>query len=160
MMVLISNSRRADTPASGRALRLIGKELQHALLQTALRFAAQKIVQRHAVGRGKIRQVRLAQFQREVAALGDLHAVLQRLRQIGEQLRHLGLRLEILLRGELLHAALVVQHIAFGDAHARLMRLEIVDGQELHRMRRHHRQASSAASFTVSRRCTSSRGAP
>ena len=124
----------------GRALRLVRIQVQHTPLQAALRFAAQKVIQCLAVGCGEIRQVRLAQFQREVAALGDLHAVLQRLRQIGEQLRHLGLCLEILLLGELFHTALVVQHIAFGDTHTRLVRLEIVDAQELHRVRGNHRQ--------------------
>ena len=63
-----------------------------------MRFAAQEVVQASPLGVGKSRQLRLAQLQLEVAALGDLHAVLQRLRQVGEQLRHLGLRLEILLR--------------------------------------------------------------
>ena len=82
----------------------------------------------------------LTQLQRKIAALGNFHTVLQCFRQVGKQRRHFGLRLEILLRGKMAHAPLVVQHIAFGDAHARLVRLEIVYAEELHRMRRHHRQ--------------------
>ncbi len=89
----------------------------------------------------EIRQARLVQCQRQIAAARDLHAVLQRLREIGEQLRHLGLGLEILLCGEGPCAALVVEHIAFGDAHPRLVRLEIVRAEELHRMGGNHRQA-------------------
>ena len=53
---------------------------------------------RHAVGRGKVGQVALAERDREVAALRDLHRVRERLGQVGEQRGHLGLRLEVLRR--------------------------------------------------------------
>ena len=110
------------------------------MLQTELRLLAQIVVQALTIRRREIRQARLTQHQREIAAARNLHAVLQRLRQIGEQLRHFGLRLEILLRGKLLCAPFVIEHIAFGNAHARLVRLEILGGEELHRMGGDHRQ--------------------
>jgi hypothetical protein len=67
----------------------------------------------------------------------------QRLGQVGEQLGHLGAGLEVLLRAEALRPALVAQHIALRDADARLVRLVVVAAQELHRMRRHQRQAEA-----------------
>ena len=82
----------------------------------------QKIIQAFAVWSGKIRQIWLTQLQGQITTLGDLHAVLQRFRKIGEQRHHLGLGFEILLRGKLAHAPFVVQHISFGDAHACLVR--------------------------------------
>ena len=85
--------------------------------------------------------MRLAQGEGKIAAARDLHAIRQCLGQIGEQLRHLGLGLEILLRRECLDAALVVEHVAFGDAHACLVRLEIGGYEELHRMGGNYRQA-------------------
>ncbi len=109
-------------------------------MQTEFRLLAQIIIQSLAFGRRKIRQARLAEHERQIAAPRDLHAVLQRFRQVGEQLRHFGLSLEILLCGKLFCAAFVVEHITFGDAHARLVRLEILGGKKLHRMGGDHRQ--------------------
>ncbi len=65
---------------------------------------------------------------------------MQRFRQVGEQLRHFSLCLEILLCGKLFCAAFVVEHITFGDAHARFVRLEIIGSKELHWMGGDHRQ--------------------
>jgi hypothetical protein len=56
---------------------------------------------------------------------------------------HLGLGLEVLLGAEALRAPRVAQHVTVGDADARLVRLEIVLLQKLHRMRRHQRQAEA-----------------
>ena len=92
------------------------------------------------LGVGIVGQPRLAQFQHEVAALGDLQRVRDGRGQVGEQLLHRGLRLEILLARELAHAPLVAQDLAFGNANARLVRLVVVLARELHRVRGHHRQ--------------------
>ncbi len=55
---------------------------------------------------------------------------------------HLGLRLEVLLAAEALDAARIGEHLAVGDADARLVRLVVVGAQELHRVRRDDRQAA------------------
>ena len=57
----------------------------------------------------------LALAARAGATLGDLHGRGQRLRQVGEQLRHLGAALEAMLRSELAAVAVGYQ-LAFGDA--------------------------------------------
>ena len=50
----------------------------------------------------------------------------ERLRQVGELLRHLRLRQEILLLREAARAARIGQRVAFGDADARFVRAKIV----------------------------------
>ena len=112
--------------------------------QARLRLRQHVVVEAFLIRRGKLRQLGLAQFHREIAALGDLHAIGERLRDIGEQFGHLGLGLEILFFGEGMRPARIAQHIAFGDANSRLMRLEIAAIEKLDRMRRHHRQAQFA----------------
>ena len=57
-----------------------------------------------------------------------------------EKLRHFRLRLEVLIAAEALRTALVGEHVAFGDAHARFVRAEIVGLHELDRMRRNRRE--------------------
>ena len=96
--------------------------------------------------RREVRQLRLAEHQAQVAALRDLDGVGDRAGQVGEQRFHLRLRLEVLLAAEAPDALRVRQHLAFGDADARVMRLVIVGGEELHGVRRDHRQPSRAAS--------------
>ena len=127
---------RAGTFAFG----LVREKQHQTFFQPGHRLLAQEIIERHARRRWKSRQVILAQGDRQIAAPGDLHGIFQRLGQIGEQLAHFRLRLEILLLGIGARAALVAEHIAFGDAHARLVREEIVAVEELDRMRGHQRQ--------------------
>ena len=79
---------------------------------------------------GIARQVVGAQLHGMVAASRHLDGVVERLRQIGEQLPHLRRRAQILLLAVAPLAARVVQHSALLDAHARLVRLEIVVGEE------------------------------
>ncbi len=105
-----------------------------------LRAVAQIVVEAFLVRRRKRRQLRYAEFERQIAALGDLDAVGERLRNIGEQFGHFGLRPEILVGAEMARAALVREHVAFGDAYARLVRAKVVGLEKLHRVRRHHRQ--------------------
>ena len=100
----------------------------------------QEIVERFALGHRKQRQPALAEFDRQIAAQRDLIGVRQRLRNVGEQLDHLGLRLEILIRTEGARPPLVGEHLSLGDADARLVRGEFISLEELHRMGGRHRQ--------------------
>ena len=78
---------------------------------------------------GKTRQDRRQRARPERAALRDLDACRQRLRQIGEQRRHLGAALEAVLRREL--AAIGVgDEPALGDAKKRVVRLVILSAGE------------------------------
>ena len=120
-----------------RGIRIKLFETAH---QAFLRAVAQIVVETFLVRRGESRQFRFAEFKRQVAAFGDFDTVGERLRNVGEQFRHFGLRLEILIGAEMPRAALVGEHVAFSDADARLVRAEIVGVDELHGMRRHHRQ--------------------
>ena len=122
------------------ARRLRGKQLRQAPRETLLGLLAQELVDGHARRRREGRQAAAAELNLEAAAPRDLERVLQRLRHVGEQLRHFRLRLEVLLRREQLWPALVAQHVALRDAHARLVRLEVVGREELHRMRGDGRQ--------------------
>ncbi len=127
------------------ACRRVGVELRQAPLKALERGLPEVGLDRHRTAvveprRREVRQLRLAQRQRQAAAARDLHRVGQRRRQVGETQRHLGARLEILLAREAAHAPGVAQEFAFGDADAGLVRLVVVGLQELHRMGGHHRQ--------------------
>ncbi len=67
-------------------------------------------------------------------------AVGERARQIREQRLHLRLGLQVLLAAEALDPLRVGQHLALGDADARIVRGVVVGAEELHAVRRHHRQ--------------------
>ncbi len=78
---------------------------------------------------GEFRQDRLAAARPEGAALGDLDGRGERLGKVGEQRRHLGAALEIVLRGELPALGLGDQP-ALGDADQRVVRLMVLaDGK-------------------------------
>ena len=86
------------------------------------------------------RQDRLARHRPERAALGDLHRRGQRLRNVGEQHRHLGAGLEAVIGRELLALGLRDQPPA-GDAEQRVMGLVIVGRGEIRLVGRNQRQA-------------------
>ena len=76
------------------------------------------------------RQDRLAADGTEGAALGDLDGIGERLRQVGEQLRHLLGGLEEMLPRQ--PAALVLGDVgALSDAQQRVVRLVVVGGGEI-----------------------------
>jgi len=125
------------------ALCRVGEEQLQAFLQPLVGGEAEVLLDRHAVGRGEVRQARLAEFQREVAAARDLQRVGHRRGDVLEQRLHLRLRLEVLLAREAAQAARVGQDLALGDAHARLVGLVVVFPGELHRVRGHHRQVQA-----------------
>ena len=122
------------------ALGLDRVEFAQTHFQPFLGALDEVVVQRHARWRGEGRQEILAQRDGERGAPRDLAGVLQRLGQVGEALGHLGAAEEVLLGGKGLGAPGVGEHRALGDAHARLVRLEILWAHELDGVRGHHRQ--------------------
>ena len=125
------------------ARRRIRVQLREPPFEAGRGFVAQVLVDRHASRRRKFGQVILAQRDRQVAALRDRHGIGERLGQIGEARRHLGLRREILLRREASRTARVGEHMALGDAHARFVRPEVFAREKLDRMRGDHGQVAS-----------------
>ena len=123
----------------------VGVQVAQPLPQPFVRGMAEILLRRHLAAvhqrRGEVRQLRLAQHQRQAAALGDLHRIGQRRGDVREPLLHLRRGLEILLAREATHAPRIAEDFAIGDTHPRLVRLVVVGRGELHRMGRHHRQA-------------------
>ena len=105
------------------------------------RLVVQMLVEGHTVRRRECGQVIGAERDREVATLRNFDRVGEGFRTIGEQRRHLVLRLQILLRRESALTTLVGKDRAFGDAHTRLVRREVFSTDELHRMRCDDRQS-------------------
>ena len=122
------------------ALLFIGIQHFHAFAQTLIGQHAQIIIQRHAFGRGEIRQKILTQFQFHIAAFGNFQRIGQCDRQIGKTLRHFFRAREILAIGKIMRPLVVRQHPAAGNAHTSIMRREVFALQKLGRMGRHHRQ--------------------
>ena len=87
------------------------------------------LVDRLAAGGGEARQDRLARARAERAALRDLDGRGERLGQIGEQRRHLGARLEIVLGRELAPLGFG-DEASFGNANQRVVRLVVVGRRE------------------------------
>ena len=143
---------------------LVGVQVQQASIEPLVRGMAKVSVDRqaHAIDfrRRVVGQHGFAQLQLQVAALGDLNRVGQGRRNIGEQLAHLRLRLEILLARELAHAPGIAQNFAFRDAHARFVSLVIVAGQKLHRVCGHHRQFQSRSQLHCTEHMTLVIGTP
>ena len=126
------------------ALVRLGVEMAHALLQSLERRVAEILFRRHALaidlGRGKHRQLGLAQHQGQAAALGNLQRVGNGRGNVGKQCLHLGRALEILLARETAHPLGVAQNLAIGNTHTCLVRFKVVRLGELDGVRRHHRQ--------------------
>ncbi|EXI76663.1 MAG: hypothetical protein AW07_00062 [Candidatus Accumulibacter sp. SK-11] len=121
--------------ALGLAHAGVGEELLQALLEAGYRLLAQVVGESHSRRRRKIRQVALAKGDLQVAALGDLDRVGECCRVVGEQFEHFFAALEILLFGMEAGSARVAEHVAFGDADARLVRVEILAIEKLDRVR-------------------------
>src|SRR5437879_4425215 len=134
----------ADLESEPLAVACGSVVLQAELFQPArkarLGRVLQVLVDGHARRRWEGRQAVLAQLDLQVAAPRDLHRVVERLREIGEELRHVGTTLEVLLAGKQLRPALIAEHVALRDADACLVRLEVVGLEELRRMSRYNRQ--------------------
>ena len=123
------------------ALICIREKLQQPFLQAVGGLLAEKLLHALTFGHGKIGQLRLAEFQRHIAASRNFHGIFKCAGNIGKQRLHFLAALEILLLGELAHAARIAQNLAAGNAHARFVRLVILAAQKLDGVRRHHRQA-------------------
>ncbi len=80
-------------------------------------------------GAGEARQDRLAGLQNEGAASSDLDRILQRFRQIGEELFHLRAALQVVIRGES-ETAVVGDNGVVGDRHQRVVGIIIVARRE------------------------------
>ena len=92
------------------------------------------------IGTGEARQDRLPLHRPIGAAQRDLDRIVGRLRQVGEQLDHLGARLEIVLRRQ--PPPLVVgDHGTLGNRDERVMRLIVAALREERLVGRHQRQA-------------------
>ena len=115
----------------------------HPKRKPLLRPHAQRavFVERPAAFGGKARQDRLRRARPETAALRDLHRRGERLRQIGEQLRHFGAGLEPVFRSEMAALSLREQP-ALGDAEKRVMRLVVVGAREERLVRGDQRDAA------------------
>ena len=118
----------------------IGIELLQPLCQPVLGLVNQILLDRHPFRRRVDGQLRIAQPQRHRTAPRNLDRVGQRRRQVGEQRHHLRTRAEILRRLEAPHPLRIGQHLAFGNAHPRLVRPKILLAQELDGVRGHQRQ--------------------
>ncbi|MCY1298847.1 hypothetical protein D9M70_483510 [compost metagenome] len=105
---------------------------------------AQVVVDAHAVGRREVGQEVLAQLHLDVAALGDLDGVLQRLGNVGEQLGHFLGGLEVLLVGEIARPARIVEDAALADADAGFVGFEIALLDEAHIVGSHQRRPATA----------------
>src|SRR5919204_639439 len=129
---------------SPSACLLAERSRAHAPVESRACLARKMLIERHAGRRRERRQARPAELDVQIAAPRDLDRVLERLRRVGKEPRHFLLRLEILLGRKEPRPALVAEEIALRDAHARLVRLEVLRREELHRMRGHHRQPQAA----------------
>src|SRR3977135_4171163 len=98
------------------------------------------LLQRHAFGRRKRRQIILAQRQRQIATLGDGHAVRQSARQVSKTLRHFILGRKVLLRREAFWPPRIGKDVALGTTHAGLVGAELGTGRNLHRVGRDDRE--------------------
>ena len=122
------------------AFFLVWKQHFQTFFQSMSCLAGHELVQRHAIRRRKQRQFVVSQFQYQIATACNRHGIFQRTRQVGEQCRHIMLRLETLSFIEKMRTFFVGKHFAFRNAGPGFMRAELVRRQKLYRVRRHHRQ--------------------
>ena len=111
-------------------------------LEAGARLLAQMILDAAARGHRVGRQGRLAEPHLEVQPPRDLDGILERLRQVGEQLRHLLRGAQVLLLAVAARTRGVGEQRAFLDADPRLVRLEIVARHEAHVVGRDDRHAA------------------
>ncbi len=127
--------------AEVRGLRV--EDAHQALLQPLARLGDEECVRGHALGDGEVRQAGLPQGQLQVAAPGDLDAVLQRLGDVREQLHHLLGAAQVLLLAVAVRATRIVQGAALADADSGLVGLIVLRAQEAHVVGGHHRDAEA-----------------
>ena len=108
------------------------RQTQEARRQTAGRLSPQEILRTAPIGYREGGQTALAELQRQAATPRDLHAVGDRLGQIGEQLRHLRRRAQVLLRRVAPLARGIGELRAVVDADPGLVGLEVLRCKEAH----------------------------
>jgi len=123
--------------------RMAGGERRQgeAFLQALSRQFADVAVEVVAGGHREVGQVILAELQLQGAAPGQLDRVFQCFGKVGEQRGHLLGRLQVLLVAVVARTFRIGQHATLVDAHARLVRGEVVLLQEAHVVAGQHRQA-------------------
>ncbi len=127
------------------ASRLRGIECLLARFETLLRFGANEVLDGDVRGQREDGQARFAELQRQRTTPCDLHRVLQRLGDVGEQLPHLFRRTQVLRLGVPADTGRVGELRAIGDTDARLVGFEIRGAQEAHVVGGHHRNAALLA---------------
>ena len=113
--------------------------------EAALGFGADVRLDGGAFGQRIVRQPRLAELELQRAAPRDLDGVVQRLRNVGEQLGHLLRRSQVLRRRVPALPVRIGELRAVGDADARFVRFEVAGGEEAHVVGGHHRNAGLLA---------------
>ncbi len=99
------------------------------------------LVQREAGGHVEVRQMVLPLVELHRAPVGDAHGVGERLRELGEERRHLGRSLQEELIAVIAQPLGIVDRLAGADAQQDVVRLEVVAPQVVHVVRADHRQA-------------------
>ena len=116
---------------------LVGIEEVEALLETLARKLLDVVVERHAVGGRKERQLRLRKDAVQVAALCDFHGISKRARHVREEFAHLFFRLEVLFGRIVFRASGILKREALRNGAAHFVCFEVRLLNELHRVRRH-----------------------
>src|SRR6185312_8677619 len=111
--------------------------------QALLGLPSQELVRGAARGYRIVRQARLAELERQAAAARDLHGIFQRLGHVLEQGGHLRGTAQILLWAVAAWACRIGEQAALLDAHARLVRLEVLALEEAHVVGRDQRHPAA-----------------
>ena len=106
--------------------------------QTPAGLGGEEVVDGHPRRHREVREEALSQGELQVAALGDLDRVFQRLRDVREEQGHLRRGAQVLLLAEPARPARVVQGAPLVDTDPHLMGLEVLPGQEAHVVGGHH----------------------
>ncbi|MNF44176.1 hypothetical protein D3C84_252820 [compost metagenome] len=120
---------------------VLGQQDGQALFQAIEGHLAEILVDGHAIGNREVGQEVSAQFHFNVAALGDLDGVFNRVRNIAEQLDHFLGAFQVLLIAVILRAPWIVEGTPLTDAHAGFVGGEVFLLDETHIVGRHQRRA-------------------
>ena len=119
---------------------VLGQQNAKALFQTVEGHLAEILVDGHAIGDREVGQEVRAQLHFDVAALGDLDGVFQRLGNVAEQLGHFLGAFEVLLIAVILRTPRIVEGAALTDANTGFVGGEVFLLDEAHIVGRHQRR--------------------
>ena len=88
-----------------------------------------------------VRQLQMAELERDVAALGDAHRIRERLRMVREECRHLLWRLEVVVVAREAHAVGIVDCLSHLDAEQDVVELAVLAVHVVQVVRRHEADA-------------------